>query len=169
MPSYLQNSTINNTISWTQRDTSNNEVTVIDQGQIDYEQLFPSGTGTAQNSAVFYTSGTITASQSLTFDLFNLSRSVFGSTLISNFSGGKIKVLNVENLTSGYILTFLTTGTSAFSGTLLGGSGLNIYPQSYISMINLSGWSISPSRYFYLRNPNNTGINYQISILGNTL
>lgn len=167
---FLQNGTINNTISWVSRDSSNNEVTVLDQGEIDYSRILTSGTGVGQANSVHYASGLLTSGITQQFDLFSLNRPLFGSTLTTNFSGGKVKVLNIENLTSGLLLHFITTGSNAFSGTLMGGSGLTIMPLSYLSMIDLSGFNITTgNRYFYLKNFNNTGVSYQISILGNTL
>ena len=162
----VQNSSILNSVLWTQRDSASGEVTAIDSGEIDYSLRFASGTGTSKVSTVHYQTGYINAGSSVQFNLHSLSRPLFGATIVTNFTGGLIKVINIENLTSGHDLQFLTTGSNCFSGMMLGGSGLNIYGLSCLSMINNSGFAISNNRFFYLRNVSPTGINYQLTILG---
>lgn len=163
---FLQNGIVNNTITWTQQDSSAGNL-IIDQGEIEYQKIFSSGTGYGKVDVVFYSTGTVQPASSNTVDLFNLTRTIFGSVSSISLSGGKIKSLNIENLNTGNILEILFTGSNPFTMNIIG-SGINLYPNSYYSTTYLSGYQIYPSnRYFYLRNQSATGIIYQICVLGN--
>ena len=167
--SYVENSVVNNSLTWTQSDTQAG-ARVIDVVEIEYQELFTSGTGAGQVSSVFYTTGTLTAAETKQFDLFSLTRSVFGASLTTNFSGSKVKVINITNISTGagYIMNLLVTGTSPFTMNFLGSSsGIVLYPDSYHTAINLTGFSITTgNRYFYLKNTISSGIGYQVSIIG---
>lgn len=166
--SFLQNSTIANNLSWTQRDLTQGDVTTLDNGQFNFNQTFATGTGISQLDSVFYTSGTISGGQSIQVDLFNLNRTLFGATLTTNFSGGKIKILNIENLSSSGRFNLLNTGSNTVAFNILG-SGITINSQTYYSMINQTGYPVSSTqRYFYLSCPEVSGtIGYEMALLGN--
>ena len=168
--SFVQSATLNQSLSWIQTDTQNSS-RIIDSSAVTHQKLFNSGTGINQVGAVFYTTGTLNSGETRQFDLISLNRTIFGASSITNFSGGKVKIINVENLSTGDYLNLLVTGSNPFTMNFIGSSsGLTIYPSSYYMAVNISGFNITAStRYFYLKNPANSGIIYQVSLLGNTL
>lgn len=96
----LQNAQINNSITWTRRD-SIGETLVIENGQNSYSVLFASGTGTGKVTNVWYATGGLPPGGSVTYNLFSLSGSIFGNATTLNLSGNRIKSLFIENSSTG--------------------------------------------------------------------
>jgi len=170
MADFLENAIVNNTISWVQRDTTNVQILLIDNSKLSSSYLYTSGTGIGKANSIYYTTGTLSATSSTLFDLYSLTRNVFGSILTTSLSGGSLKGLLIKNANTGtdQFITFSTTGanslTSPFSNT---GCNLYIYADASFGFSNKFGYSVtSGQRYFRLNNVNSTGISYEMTILG---
>lgn len=166
---YLENATLNYNLSWVQSDTVN-ESKLIDNGSVKFETVYTSGTGIGQVNSVWYANGTLEVGEQKQFDLFSLSRSVFGGSIITNLSGGSVKAIIVTNLNTGINqnIVFNTSGVAAFNQPMQTGAAyINIAPESNFSFNNKFGYPVTTGqRYFYLKDINYSGVSYEIAILG---
>lgn len=163
---FLQQSIINSSIIWTQRDATSS-ATILESTEVAFQKIFTSGTGIGQCDKVYYTSGTLSSGQNIQIDLFNLQRSIFGAVQTINFSGGKIKSFYLENGGSGTLYLY-NTGNNGFGFNLIG-SGLILSPSGNYSFINQTGVPVSTGkRYFGLVNQEPLiNLSYELAILGN--
>lgn len=163
---------LSSSLQWQQRDVQN-DVFVIEEGRLNLSTRFAGGTGTNQLNKSYLGSDNIPSGQTTQFDLMNLTRSLFGSDININFSGDNVKVIYVENLSTGtgQDLFVCATGTAGFT-QLLGYSylGTVIKPGSYRMFYDLiDGFPIfTGERYLYLSdiNGNSGGIDYELGIFG---
>lgn len=166
---YLENATLNNEISWVQSDNIN-DITLIDNGSVKYSHLFTSGTGVSQVNCVWYYNGTLNTGEQKQFDLFSLTRSIFGGTVLTSLSGGSVKAIIVNNLNTGYNqnLVFNTSGINAFNQPVQSGAVyITISPESSFGFSNKFGYNVTTGqRYFYLQDRNSSGVSYEVAILG---
>lgn len=154
---------IDHSLIW-QQSTVNSQNTVYNSSNIRFSNSYTSGTGASQVNNSYFSSGSLSAGQTLQLDLFNLST--------ANFSGGVVKTIFIQNDTTGtgngYVITLKGTGTNGLITPFSSGYlGTEIHPQSFKLFFDpTNGYSIdSGSRYFYLTDGGN-GSNYQLAILG---
>lgn len=172
--SFLDYLKINSSLTWRQLDIQNN-VLVLEDGKSLLTDRYVSGTGVSQINKGYSTVSVIPSGQKTQFDYFNLTRSIFGSSTSTNFSGDKIKLLYIENLETGVgkDLFVCSTGIAGFTN-ILGYSylGFMIKPSSYAIFYDLiNGFPISTGeRYLYLQdiNGNSGGISYEFATFGVT-
>lgn len=97
----LLNASINNSIAWS-RQSNIGETQIVENGKDIYTRVFGSGTGVVGKvSKVWYATGG-SAGGNVSYDLFALPSTIFDSNVLTSFSGTKIKVIYVENTTTGY-------------------------------------------------------------------
>lgn len=172
--SFLDYLKINSALTWKQTDFQN-DVLILEQGDLSNDERFDSGTGVNQANKSFLSASSLGIGEKRQFDLFNLTRQMFGGNISTNFSGDFVKVLYVENLNTGIgqDLYLCATGTGGFT-QLMGMSylGQTIKPSSYAIFYDMiEGFPISTGeRYLYLQDINNlSGINYELAIFGVSL
>lgn len=169
--SFLSEATLSTEITWTQRDNTHGDSVLIDNGDVSYSYLFGSGNSLGNVNSVWYTSGVLSTGQQLQFDLFSLTRNVFGGSIVTNLSGGYVKALIVNNLSTGINqnIVFNSSGALAFNTPYQSGAVyLDISPESTYILINKFGYSVNTGqRYFYLNDAILSGMQqYEIAILG---
>lgn len=169
--SFLESAIISSSLNWTQKDSSRGDTIILDNGAIKYNYLFASGSDVGQVNTIWTTTGTLDVGEQRQFDLFALQRSMFGGIITTNFNGGSIKGIIIENLNTGLNqnLVFNTSGANAFSSPFQTGNvSINISPESAFVLGNKFGYPVSTGqRYFYLKDINYSGGTlYEIAIVG---
>jgi hypothetical protein len=155
-------------LSWTQVDDTGGNT--ADNIGFKRRVNFDNGTGNGQVDTVWLTTGTLAASASVQFDLYNLTRSLLGGTMSITFNPGNVKSLYVENVSTGNGQHFLynSTGSNGFRGPSNGaGVSLPVFSSGALSFVNaVSGYPVNASnRYFDLRD-GGLGSSYRIGIVG---
>lgn len=170
----LLNAQINNSITWSKQDTIG-ETRITENGIDSFVKTFISGTGiVGKVNKAWYGTGSLTTAQFL--DLFSLSTTIFDGTLTTSFSGTKIKIIYVENTSTGNsanpsIYFSINTGAMLlYSGFTLpfNSSAINIplHTGSSFCWINSVGYApTSQRREIMLSGVSSTGT-YSMVIIG---
>lgn len=165
--------TIQAALSWTQTDTpdvNNTTATIIDSATISYVKNLSSGTGSMSVDQIWHnTTGVLASGATQSYDLTNINRSIFGSTLDSSLTG--IKALIIDNQSSGNgSITISATGTNGFTGPFNGAAGTGIAPpiSPYIAINYVDGWTLNgTNNTIQLNNSGGSGnILYRIGVIG---
>lgn len=167
---FFESAQVVNSINWTQSDRGQGDTVLLDSGQVKSSYIYSSGTGVGQVNTVWSVTGYVDVDATVIIDLFSLNRSIFGGTINTSLSGGKLKTLIIKNLNTGLnqtaLFTVLTTSSlrSPFNNQ---NTQLIIQPDGSFSLNNKFGYPIGTgSRYFSLADGNSNGINYEMAILG---
>lgn len=168
--SFLEYLKINSALTWRQTEFTNN-VLLLEQGSIAFSNNLTSGTGIGQVNKSYFDAYTLNTGENLQLDLFNLNRSIFGKNLQINFSGDNLKLLIIENTSTGINqdIFLCGTGTAGLTNPLSWDYlGVIIKPKSYyITIDRNTGWEISTGeRVLYIQDINDTAPSYEIGIFG---
>ena len=161
---------LSSSIQWKQRQNIG-DVIILEDGSISYNNTLLSGTGNGQVNSAFALASGLPSGGVVRFDLFNLTRNIFGHPIATNFSGGQIKQFFLKNLSTGNGHHFMMLGTGVagythlFSYSYL---GVELKPQSYISFNGgrIGHTVTSGDRYIYLWDCSGSGCRYNIGIFG---
>lgn len=150
---------------------SNGLSRVSDIGEISSEQNFSDGTGNNACDITWHAIRTASGNNSDVIDLTALPFNLFGYD--SNVNFHNIKGIAVHNTseTEGYKISLLGTGSNAFKAPFNNGSGdIPIYPTDCLVLSNsITGWTVDAThKTLTVTNPNPTGIDYEIAIIGVT-
>jgi len=164
---------INFETSWSQKSTedSNSDNTILDSGKIKYQQEYPSGVPASGIDLIFHESASIVSGSSVSYDLQNLTGTIFDNSFTKTFS--KIKSITLNNTAdvSGDI-DFDVSSASGF-GLPFGNpaTGINIAPNSVLyigTKVNSANYVVdSSNKQILLTDVNSTAPSYEIVILGN--
>lgn len=163
--------TIQASITWSQIDTPNasyDTSTVVDGGSVSYAKILSSGNGNSEIDNVWWdTTGTIASGNQDNYDFMSISRTIFDSTLSSNFTN--IKSIIIENQSSGTDSLYITAVGSGLTA-LFGGanSGVIVPPLSPMMFVNyVSGWTVDISnRNLQIINQGTGTISYRMGVVG---
>lgn len=167
----FQDLTTTSSITWFQREVYG-DTTNAEYGNLLYDKSWHSGTGYGQLNKAFFSVDHVSSGQSKQIDLFNLTRNIFDRVFTSSFNGDKIKLIYIENTSSGsdQNLFLVATGQNSFTNLFsYAYLGTTIKPNSYVIFADrYTGASCdSNDRYFYLQDINNRGpILYELGIFG---
>lgn len=160
---------IDTNVFWTEKDSSGDTL-IISHGQMQYNLIYTSGTGTQQVNRFFNLSTGLSSGGSITLDLFNLTTTFFGEPFNFSLNGGKIKVLCVENLETGTSqeVTVGFNGSNRFKLPFYGtNTDIMLGPQTNFLLSNKIGWNVNSSnRYIDLTDIGGISSDIEISILG---
>lgn len=162
--------TISSGLSWNAVDTEQSTARVTDIGSVTADFDFTAGSGTGTVSAVYHQQTSLPSGQSVQFDLHSLSRQIFGSTLVSNFSGGYIQDFILTNNSPTGSIYLRATGSNAFTNMFNGGSGnIEIGPlDSYHHSKRLNGWAVDGTQRYFQLTDAGTGCLYSLAFIGRT-
>lgn len=170
--SFIDYLKINSSLTWRQLDVQN-DVIILEDGKSLLSDRYIDGTGISEVNKGFFKASTVPSGEKIQFDYFNLTRSMFGVSTSTNFSGDSVKLLYIENLSTGAGKDLFVCGTGVGGFTnLLGYSylGFIVKPSSYAIFYDLiNGFPISTGeRYLYLQdiNGNSGGISYELATFG---
>ena len=163
-------------LSWTKTSTDPNfdDVILTDETTNSHVEAYQSGLASKVNQ-VFYDVATITGNLT-TYNLQSLSKTLFGNTITTSFSG--VNVLLVENLATGVgtandaSLIVTASGTSAWTTPWNGGSGNVIVPNQscmYISSYNGAGFVVDGTHQnltLARKGTATSGYDYRIALVG---
>src|SRR5688572_9311281 len=103
--SFVENAVINNTITWTQSDSSRGDTLTINNGLVTNQLILSSGTGIGKVNAIFHISGALSqaggSNDVITYNLHSLTGNILGNNTIINLSGGNLKCISISNLNTG--------------------------------------------------------------------
>ena len=165
-------SSINVTVSYTQTQTQGSR-SLTDTGSLVNTINFTNGSGSGQANDLYHTTGVLASGGRHVFDFAALNTSLFNYDATISFSGGSVKVLAIENLSTGVAadIRIATTGSNALTSIFNGGSGnIPIKPAgSYVYTNKYSGIPITSSqRYLYLDDTGGLGASFEILVIGVT-
>lgn len=167
----IENAGIDSNIFWVQKDTSGDTL-VISNGQMKFNIIYTSGNSNKQVNQFFNLITGVSSGGSITLDLFDLTTTFFGEPFNFSLNGGKIKILCVENLSTGNsnqaVVDF--AGTNRFKQPFGGSDTLiDLYAESNFLISNKVGWTVNSSnRYIDISDAGGLGPSVEISILGST-
>lgn len=163
--------TLSTSLYWQQKETNNTFTTntIIDEQTNNYTKNWTSGVGSGLVNTIWHTTKTLSASETEQYNLQSLTRDVFGSSFTESFS--KLKAVVVENLSvaSGASISFMATGTNAFTDPFPHGSGkVSIPAQSPFILANYAfGWNIGASNnLIQIEDTAGSGAQYRIAAIG---
>lgn len=142
------------------------------QGNMTYDKTlgnYAPGSGLDRASKPFSEVGTLSSGSQKIFDLQSLSGIYLSGFQV--FGLDKVKILAIRNMSenSGYKLNIGGAIANPFSGHFSSGNSIGyVGPDSvYLMEDKKNGFTVSStSRYLRLQNPNNSGLQYQIVIIG---
>lgn len=160
---------IDSNVFWVEKDSSGDTL-IIQHGQMMFNLIYTSGTGTQQVNHFFNLSTGLSSGGSITLDLFDLTTTFFGEPFNFSLNGGKMKVLCVENLETGISqeVTIGFNGSNRFKLPFYAGDvDIMLGPQTNFLLSNKTGWNVnSTNRYIDLTDAGGLSADIEISILG---
>lgn len=163
--------TLTATLAWVQSDTDREGTTITDSGTLTYSKTFEDGNSDSQINRLWHDVRTLPSGGTDSFDLTALTREVFGGNTEVSFSGGSIKAILIENLSSDLAsdIRFLASGAAAFTGPFgYNDTEVIIKPLSPFLIANrLDGWDVGLlHKNFSIQDIGGSGVQYEISVIG---
>lgn len=157
-------------ITWTQIEEAS-LTKISDIGQVTQDTTLTNGTGNSQADAIWHDVRTLPSGSSESFDLTSLVRILFEQEGSMSFVNVKGIIVKNRNEAVGEYLSIFATGATPFDEPFNGGSGnLPIHPLCSLPLFNyISGWTVDTNnRSISIVNNSNTGIVYEVAIIGVT-
>lgn len=160
--------TVDLTLTWSQSDTGD-ATSIKDSTTVTNKNTINSGTGIAQSNTVWLGSGTLTAAQQSVLDLYSLTRTFFGKTVNTSYSGGNIKSFVLQNISTGLTSSVIlqNTGTNDLkSYSNNAAASLVVNKGSAIVFTNESGYTVNSSNRYLRLTDSGNGSSYKLAIIG---
>lgn len=163
-------SSLTTTLNWTQTDAASGS-NARDVVTVESKENLTNGTGTGQSNTVWFGSGTLNSGSNTTFDLYDLTRSIFGATLTTSFASGNIKLLSVKNTSvgSGQSLFVDNSLTNGFTRYSTGDAIIKVPPGSSFTISNNEGYDTSLANRYIRLVDDGQAASYEIGIVGSVL
>lgn len=166
------NSNIVVNTTWSQTDSNSLNIPTLftDSGEINYSKSYASGTGPGQVNSVFHEVGVLAASGGTkTYNLTDLSGSLFGNAIPSSFTG--VKIFNLKNISTQdadlEVILYSGSGFDAIFGEPTG--SIVITPSGMLSRNSYTNpFAVNSSeKFIILQNNSSNACYYDLLIQGN--
>lgn len=157
-------------LSWTQLATLTDLTVISDPGKIEYGKSTTNGTAVDLADVVWHDLRTLASSGNDDLDLTALNRSIFGTSVTSNFARVKeIVIVNLNAVTGDFLRldSSVTNGnTGPFGGSIT--SKIEVGADSPLVLASKKdGWAVDGThKVLRINNPSAHSIQYYIGIIG---
>jgi hypothetical protein len=155
-------------LSFTQQDTAASS-SLQEQTSTTTSYSFTNGTGVAEVNGAFHVSGVLNSGTEVDLDLSNLTRRIYGTQQVVDFTDGNIKSLVIANSSTG-LFYVAATGTQGLQTLFSGTGNIPVPPNSAFTYVNSTGLPVDSNNFLIQLFPGENTIStvYDFAVIGVT-